>query len=109
MIHGWSVSKSDVYLRAYRFSFQQLKVRREANLIRIKPRRFQKILDKQHSRLVAASAHAPNVNLEFEPLPNVRGAWAWSIMEFRAMSVAPTLRQIHLTKSNAEEISFVFR
>ena len=95
---------------AYRFGFEQLKVKREANRIRIKPSRFQKILDQQRSRLVAAAAEGVlNVNLDFQPLSVVRGAWAWSMMEFCTLSAAPTLRQIHLTKSTEQEICFVFR
>ena len=109
ILHGYSVQSdaetdiehSLVYFRQFRFSFQQLDVKVEANRLHLDTRRFDSVLQNAESLLEAALGEKQALHVaEFAPkgIP-VRGRWMWSLMELADMCAAHVARRVELSRA----------
>ena len=88
------------YFEAFRFSFNQLQVKSEANTFRVDPARFQTVVD-------AAPA---TVTTEFAPKQcTIRGRWLWLCKDFRQWAQSGVCRSVHLSNTSSTELIFVHR
>tara|TARA_B110000046_G_C12889355_1_gene353641 strand:- start:204 stop:623 length:420 start_codon:yes stop_codon:yes gene_type:complete len=120
ILHGYSVQSdaetdiehSQVYFRQFRFSFQQLDVKIEANRLHLDTQRFSSVLRNAESGLEAALCDDKQSLqvAEFAPerIP-IRGRWMWSLMELADICAAHVARRIELSMAGSRHIIFTYR
>ena len=110
MIHsGDDDGATQLYLRAFQFSFQQLQADVQANRIILSTEKFQGILNKALPMLEAQMAVRTAEVSEFRPNVPVHGFWIWTLARFDDWAVAPLFRHLHLSTKDASSIKFIFR
>ena len=90
MIHGWSVDRSELYLRTFSFSFRHLGVSINGNRFHVSTARFQGLMDLVAPKLDAAPASVAPFIADFAPMPvPAHGKWTWTAMAFADILAAP--------------------
>ena len=89
------------YVQVFRFSFQQLRVRVEANRLLVDAVRFQNLLN------IAPAA----VTGTFSPSRcSLQGRWIWTPKQFESWAQVGKCRSVHMSNTSSEsQLIFVFR
>ena len=102
-------SASEVYFRAFLFTFRQLGATVEANRILVNVQMFQSVMDQAYPRLEPHRENAAVRVSLFTPNVPVRGLWIWTMARFAEWVAAPTFQHLHLASKDGDSIKFIFR
>jgi hypothetical protein len=104
MVEGSATYADALFTCSFRFSFEQLGVKIDANRLIVDAQRMQSLLD-------YASSETDLITAEFMPpqCQQIRGRWTQTVEPFECLAMAKMLRSVHLGRSSAEELIFTVR